>query len=158
MNKFEFTQENLKTQNYWISHANSIASILFAFNGLVIFWVASRIFELPTVYFWQNILILGFIALSFSTLMLLISVIVPRLGSKTTSLIYFGGIVKHNKEEFISRMNTLSEKEGEEMLIDQIYQNAIIAQKKFTLIKYASKLLIANIIVSTALVVSLYYF
>jgi hypothetical protein len=78
----------------------------------------------------------------------LLLVIFPRLGKKTSSLLYFNGISNQTEEEFKKRIERLSEKEIDELFIAQIYANAKIAGKKFLWLKVAIIFIVLNIITS----------
>jgi len=151
--KFEFLKENFKNQNYWITHANSTANILFAFNGVFIFLVAKEIVDKicrPTYF--QMFLIAAFFIAAVLSIFALILVIFPRLGEKTSSLLYFGGICNQKENEFKDRIKNINDNQILEMLSNQIYQNAKIANQKFIHVREAVILTSLNFLVAIVLI------
>jgi hypothetical protein len=84
--------------------------------------------------------LLGIVFLFFS--------VFPRLKNNFTdnSLFYFGSIAKTKFIDYSKKMEKLSEKESKEGIMEQIYTNSVIADKKMKNIQRSTKLLFALIV------------
>lgn len=141
----QFLQEELKRVCDFIKFADKkIAFIAIYYSALISFVISQKSviflkFSLSNGWFLSLLyldLFLAIIFFSFGIVSLFFAVF-PRLTNSFTneSLFYFGTIAKLKYADFIKKMETVSEIEAKKQLAEQIYTNAIIANKKMGNVK-----------------------
>jgi hypothetical protein len=177
MNKEKYiriSEFNLKNINSWIKLADNKASFILTIS-LALFSISfssipsgrqiisTMIMNGSKIQLIAGIvLVLMFIAyFAFAILGIkkLISIITPRTISTTKrkSIIYFGSIVEMELEKYKKEISNLTEDQIIDELSDQVYNNAMVASKKYKDVEAAIGLLkIAGLLGITFIVILLF--
>jgi len=136
----QFLQEELKRVSDWIKLSDQKTAFLAVYYSAVAGFAVSQKEEAISKFLssegWVlNLLYIDLllIILTFSFGMyFLFSSIFPRLNNSFTdeSLFYFGTISKMKFVDFIKKLGTLSAIESKKQLVEQIYTNSLIADRK----------------------------
>ena len=153
--RLDANYKNLERVNSWIANADNKASIIFAFNGILLIYLLTNVSQVKTII---SARCLGFIELLMCLFLLLyafflfisvyksFNVIFPDIKERLPSPFFFGTIANIKLEEFKETMRTLDDTKIEEELINQTYINSKIATKKFKNLQSSVKALSLSLI------------
>jgi len=137
------TEKILSLQLEWIKTADAKVPPLFSINVAMLGLLAVL---MKGVTDWS--FLIGFFAfLSIASLSIsiifLAQAMFPRLDGPEGSLIFFGGISKLSREEYISKVLSVSSGDHKNDILSQVHRNAEIATSKY---KYVKKAFISTFI------------
>lgn len=153
--KRDFIKDNFENQARWIAHANSTASIILGFAGVSFFWVVTRIANAGIADCYELAALLMFVLTNGGCIVVLLMAVLPRINGKGNSLMFFGHIVRRQREEFIDEVAKLDDKGADELLVDQTHILAGIADRKFRLVRAGVVLLVLSILPAGVLIILL---
>lgn len=135
--KLIFVQDIIKRYDNYIISTNAKASLIIAFNSLVLGTVILKFGDILSFYNCLGVrcvvgsLLILIAMSSLSSLFFVFSVVYPYFGSKTddanqrNSLVYFGSVCKMNSQEYLNRFEICSD---EELMEDLTKQATILAK------------------------------
>lgn len=135
--KIEFLEKELDRLLSWVQSVESRMSWVLPLSTAMLGALAVLA---PTYAKWT---ILPAITSAFAVLFLVLSIAFsalssfPRTSGPKGSLIYFGGIVSKDLDQYSKAISDLSKKEYFEDLVRQCHRNAQVAERKFTWIQRA---------------------
>ncbi len=135
--EIEIKNKLLAMQLTWIETADKKVAPLFAINAAMLSLLIALAKGIPV---WT---IIAAIPSVIVAILLLLSIfflalaMFPRLEGPKESNIFFGGIVKQAKDNYISKMLSIDGAEYQNDILNQVYRNAEIANSKYKYIKWA---------------------
>ena len=155
MNKkdlIEINRQNLDRVILWIQNADTKASIVLAFNGGLMVFLAGKVYDAKSLFqyaFCSGPLLLlllcaiFFIAFFCFSIYFALRTLLPSTSpTAKNKLMFFGTIAGLSEEEFKKKALSLGEDEALENLVEQTYINSKIARDKFDNLKKSWKFLI----------------
>jgi hypothetical protein len=137
MSKIDYLEKELSRLLGWIQVADSRMALVLPISTAMLGAIAVLS---PTVDLWTA---KPAITCSFAAFFLVLSLIFsafasfPRVEGPKGSVIFFGGIVAREIDQFRQSVNALNESSYQDDLINQCHINSQIANKKFTWVRRA---------------------
>lgn len=148
--KLEFLQKELERISDWIKFSDRKTAFLSVYYAGIIAYVIKNLdlFKFLDKDVFLNLIIVGFFISLFIGLCFLILSIFPRTENNNTekSLFFFGTVAEMKIVDYLEKMNNISEEKVKNQILEQIYSNSEIADKKMGDIKNSIKSLILIII------------
>ena len=157
----------------WTENCDTKASIILAFIGVVATIVFSSDYILGTIEsqvsdiitYWYDgigyfsilstlmfVSLFGCVSMIGASCCFIISVLIPRLNGPDGSIIFFKGIAKTGEEDYIAKVNLMSDEDLELDKLTQIYTCAKICDEKFSAYRKGIKYLWISLICLIAFV------
>ncbi len=137
--EIEIKNKLLVMQITWIETADKKVAPLFAINTAMLSLLIALAKGIPV---WAEAIIAAILSVIVAILLLLsifflALAVFPRLEGPKESNIFFGGIAKQAKDNYISKMLSIDAAEYQNDILNQVYRNAEIANSKYKYIKWA---------------------
>ena len=165
MNTFSlnFLQSELNRVSEWIQFSDKKTAFLSAFYSAIFGLVFSQkesilqhfiIYQKGITCFYTFIL-LGFIIAFVVGIFFLFESVFPRLKNSFTdkSLFYFGHVANMKFIDYLEEIKKLTEDEAKKQIIEQIYTNSIIADRKMKNVQKSIKSIIALAVFAILLII-----
>ena len=132
-----FLETNLARQLQWIAAADSKVAFGFTLNAAMLGLLAA-VSQKPTAWtVAPAIFTLFAAALGLSSLLFLSFASFPRTSGFKSSLIYFGGVVQRDHDQFKDAIKSLTQEAYLDDLASQCHRSANIAARKFLWVQCA---------------------
>lgn len=129
----------------WIRAADAKANFILALDTAMLGVLAALATKPLTCPAWYVCPGLAAFGLLVSMCMLAVAAF-PRTTGPPGSLIYFGGIVSHERKTYVAKLRELSPEDYSEDLAQQCYRNAEIAEAKFKWIQRSMIALFSSVL------------
>ena len=148
--KLEFLQKELERVSGWIRLSDRKTTFLSVYYTGIITYVVKNLdlFKFSDQDVFIYILIILFFGSLFFGLFFLLLSIFPRTKNNNTSesLFFFGTVAQMKIVDYLDKINFISEEKAKNQILEQIYSNSVIADKKMRNIKNSIKSLILVIV------------
>ena len=135
----DILEKKLARNIAWIAAADSRVAPLFAINTAMLGVIAALV---PKPSMWEKLplvtAVLSALCLGGSLVCIFLTTM-PRTAGPKGSLVFFGGIVQRDVQQYLQAMQELKEEDYLTDLAAQVHRNAEIASTKFKWVGYAMR-------------------